>query len=96
MAPSDGNYIDSYGHLLVNSGFIFTYLVEIIWTHNFQILGLVVWLARSPDLNLLDYFLWGYVKEFIYKNPIETLEELEEQFHCATGSITSEMLQLTQ
>jgi len=28
MAPSDGNYIDSYGHLLVNSGFIFTYLVH--------------------------------------------------------------------
>ena len=27
MAPSDGNYIDSYGHLLTNSGFIFTYLV---------------------------------------------------------------------
>jgi len=27
MAPSD-NYIDSYDHLLVNSGFIFTYLVE--------------------------------------------------------------------
>ena len=26
MAPSDGNYIDSYGHLLINSGFIFTYL----------------------------------------------------------------------
>jgi len=33
MAPSDGayNYIDSYGHLLVNSGFIFTYLVEALF-----------------------------------------------------------------
>ena len=33
MAPSDGdyidgNYIDSYSHLLVNSGFIFTYLIQ--------------------------------------------------------------------
>jgi len=27
---SDGNYIDSYGHLLVNSDFIFIYLVCII------------------------------------------------------------------
>ena len=27
MAPSNGNYIDSYGHLFINSGFIFTYLV---------------------------------------------------------------------
>jgi len=29
MAPSDGYYIDSYGHLLVNFGFIFTYLVSV-------------------------------------------------------------------
>ena len=28
MAPSDGNYIDSYDHLLIHSGFIFTYLVH--------------------------------------------------------------------
>jgi len=27
VAPSDGNYVDSYGHLLVNSDFIFIYLV---------------------------------------------------------------------
>jgi len=27
MASSDGNYIDSYGHLLINFSFIFTYLV---------------------------------------------------------------------
>ena len=27
MAPFDGNYIESCGHLLINSGFIFTYLV---------------------------------------------------------------------
>jgi len=32
MAPSNGNYIESYGHLLVNSGFIFTYLVYLTET----------------------------------------------------------------
>jgi len=30
MALFDGNYIDSYGHLLVNSGFVFTYLIHVI------------------------------------------------------------------
>ena len=29
MAPSYDNYIDSYGQLLVNSGFIFTYTPDI-------------------------------------------------------------------
>ena len=28
MTRSDGNYIDGYGHLFVNSAFIFTYLVS--------------------------------------------------------------------
>jgi len=22
----------------------------------------IVWPARSPDLNVLDYFVWGYIK----------------------------------
>ncbi len=26
------------------------------------------WPARSPDLNVMDYFLWGYVKELVYVN----------------------------
>jgi len=34
--------------------------------------------GQQADLNPLDYFLWGYLKEFIYQNLIETLEELEE------------------
>jgi len=58
--------------------------------------GPVTWPARSPDLNPLDFFLWGYLKSIIYQDPIETLEELEEKLHCAVGSVTPEMLQLTQ
>jgi len=30
---------------------------------------------------------------FIYRNPIETLEDLEEQLHCTIATVTSEMLQ---
>lgn len=24
--------------------------------------GPIIWPARSPDLNVLDYFVWGYIK----------------------------------
>ena len=27
--------------------------------------GLITWPARSPDLNVLDYFVWGHVKDLI-------------------------------
>ncbi|XP_050310430.1 uncharacterized protein LOC126746298 [Anthonomus grandis grandis] len=30
--------------------------------------GLVRWQARSPDLSPLDYFLWGYLKNRLFKN----------------------------
>jgi len=52
--------------------------------------------ARSPDLNSLDYFLWGHLKNFIYRNSVETLEDLEEQLHCAIATVTPEMIQRVQ
>ncbi|XP_067204331.1 uncharacterized protein [Linepithema humile] len=27
--------------------------------------GPIVWPARSPDLNVLDYFVWGYIKALV-------------------------------
>jgi hypothetical protein len=27
-----------------------------------------LWPSRSPDLTSVDYFLWGYLKECVYKN----------------------------
>jgi hypothetical protein len=34
------------------------------------------WPARSPDLNPLDFFLWGYVKNVVYNRPIHNEEDL--------------------
>jgi hypothetical protein len=38
--------------------------------------GLRHWPARSPDLNPLDFFLWGYVKNLVYHRPIHNEEDL--------------------
>lgn len=36
------------------------------------------WPPNSPDLNPCDFFLWGYLKDRVYRcNPL-TIEELEE------------------
>lgn len=35
----------------------------------------VPWPLRSPDLNCLDFFLWGHIKSMVYDSPI-TSEDL--------------------
>lgn len=41
--------------------------------------GPVAWPPRSPDLNPLDYFLWGYLKTLVYSVPIENEAQLQER-----------------
>lgn len=41
--------------------------------------GPVPWPPRSPDLNALDYFLWGHLKTRIYSRPIDDVDTLRER-----------------
>lgn len=38
--------------------------------------GPVPWPPRSPDLNPLDFFFWGHLKNLVYKTPVQTREEM--------------------
>ena len=38
--------------------------------------GPIPWPVRSSDLNLLRYFLWGYLKSLVFETPVETNLEL--------------------
>lgn len=50
------------------------------------------WPPRSPDLTPLDFFLWGYIKNIVYEEPSETLEELKRKILDAFSTVTAEML----
>lgn len=41
----------------------------------------------------MDYFFWGHIKEYVYHNPINNREKLEERIIEAIASITPEMIQ---
>ena len=38
--------------------------------------GPIPWPTRSPDLSLLHYSLWEYLKSFMFETPVETDMEL--------------------
>jgi len=43
-------------------------LREMFPGHLISLRGDVEWLARSPDLSPCDFFLWGYLKEKVFKH----------------------------
>ncbi|EFN85682.1 hypothetical protein EAI_02991, partial [Harpegnathos saltator] len=38
--------------------------------------GPIEWPPRSPDMNPLDFFFWGYLKDCIYKTKPRNLDNL--------------------
>jgi len=47
---------------------------------------------RSPDLTLLDFFLWDYVKEIVYAEEPTTRENMKNRIREACRSITPAVL----
>lgn len=37
------------------------------------------WPPRSPDINPLDFFLWGHLKSLVYRTPVQNEEDLRNR-----------------
>lgn len=49
--------------------------------------GPIAWPPRSPDLNPLDFFLWGYLKNEVYRTPVQTIEDLRDRITVAVDNL---------
>jgi transposase len=47
--------------------------------------------ARSPDLTPPDFFLWGYLKNIVYRDRPSTLDELRDRIEQACAEIPENM-----
>jgi inhibitor of nuclear factor kappa-B kinase subunit alpha len=52
-----------------------------------------LWPARSPDLNPCDFYLWGNLKQKVYKTNPHTIEELKENIRNEVSAISPSELQ---
>ena len=55
--------------------------------------GPIDWPARFPDLTLSDCFLWGQVKDLVYRDPPRTMSQLKSKIRCAIATINEGTLQ---
>ena len=53
------------------------------------------WPARSPDLTPCDFFLWGFLKEQVYKTNPTCVDELEHSIREACLRIPVHLLHKT-
>lgn len=49
------------------------------------------WPARSPDLTAADFFLWGHVKDQVYRKPVKTIAELKRRIRDSFRAIPRAM-----
>ena len=54
--------------------------------------GDIHWPSRSPDLTPPDYFLWGYLKDRVYRNKPQTLQQLKENIRREVAVISNALL----
>ena len=52
-----------------------------------------VWPSRSPDLTPLDFYLWGYVKDWVYSEKIVDLTHLKTRITEAIATVTPAVIQ---
>lgn len=68
------------------------YLNETYGENWIGINGPIQWAPKSPDLTPLDFFLWGTLKNKIYRTPSVNLEHLKEKIRNACDELSREML----
>ena len=57
--------------------------------------GPTPWPPRSPDITLLDFFLWGYVKDKVFSTPVTDITNLKARITDAFATVTEDMLENT-
>lgn len=56
----------------------------------------VVWPARSPDLTMMDFFLWGRIKESVYVTECDNEVEMRQRIISAFESVKADVAVMSQ
>jgi len=66
--------------------------VELLHRETPQFISPDVWPANSPDLNPVDYHIWGMLQEHMYQVPIHDIDELRKHLVAAWAEFQPSMV----
>jgi hypothetical protein len=55
--------------------------------------GPILWPPRSPDITPMDFLLWRYVKDIVYKTKFRDINDLKERITDAIATVDKAMLE---
>jgi hypothetical protein len=58
-----------------------------------RIISRGLWPSRSPDLSPPDFFLWGYLKDRVYENSPQNIQQLKANIAAEIQLISPALLQ---
>jgi len=53
--------------------------------------GDIAWPARSPELTVPDFFLWGFLKDRVFRRRIMTIQELKQAIVDEVAAIDEDL-----
>jgi hypothetical protein len=53
--------------------------------------GDIAWPARSPDLAVPDFFLWGFLKDRVFRRSTMTIQELKQAIVDEVAAIDEDL-----
>lgn len=52
----------------------------------------ILWPPRSPDMNVLDFYFWGFLKGEVYKEELNNINDLKNRIVEVCSKIPSSVL----
>jgi len=61
--------------------------IELLRHETPDFIGPDVWPANPPDLNPVDYMIWGLIQERVYQTAIQDTDDLKQRLTCVWAEL---------
>jgi len=69
-------------------------IIQLLQRETPDFIGPDLWLPNSPDLNPVDYKIWGIMQQQVYESRINSIDELKQRLHDVWHGVQQHIIDL--